>query len=47
MVLKKTVMVIGALLMLWVLLSWINVLFAGTEGTLWNGNMFLLIVDNF
>lgn len=47
MVLKKTVTVLGAAVMIWVLLSWINVLFTGTEGTLWNGNMFLLIVDNF
>lgn len=47
MVLKKTVMVIGALLMLWVLLSWAEVIFTASGGELWSGNAFSLIANNF
>lgn len=47
MVLKKTVTVLGAAVMIWVLLSWAEVIFTASGGELWIGNAFSLIANNF
>lgn len=47
MVLKKVITTLGIAVMLWVIISWIEVITTGIGGELCNGNVFSLIANNF